>query len=173
MSRELNKELFGSRSTPTAESQPIRRPGVPLAIEFEVREEDWRLLKSQVDYLKKKNQEIESKLEVMQTKNNELLQSAKTRIERLGAATQRLEEAGKLKFQDVASKMSALVSKVTERKASDTKIEEMISRHNQAIQAFELRTQQLQKLISEQEMQLMNHRSALLEAHRELTRLKR
>lgn len=171
MSRELNKELFGLKS-PTVQDKPVARTST-LPLEFEVREEDWRILKSHVEFLKKKSQELEAKVTGMETKNNELFQAAKTRIERLGAATQRLEEASKLKFQDVANKISGLVSKVTERKVADTKIEEMISRHNQAIQAFELRTQQLQKIISEQEMQIMNHRSALLEAQRELARLKR
>lgn len=178
MSREINKDLFGIRETPAFEGR--RTPGgspspsqmSPMDVGFEVREEDWRILINQVEQLKRRNKELEAKIETNTSRMDDLLRAAKTRIDRVGAATQRLEEMSKMKFQEMTAKLSTLAGKVTERKVADTKIEQMVSRYNQSLQGFELRTQQLQKLISEQEMQIHNYKSALNEAQREIARLK-
>ncbi|MCB0408399.1 MAG: hypothetical protein KDD34_09360 [Bdellovibrionales bacterium] len=174
MSREIHRDLFGGSLRPSNDTNtPQKSPSVGFSPSFEVREEDWRLVIHQLEQLKRKNQDLESKLEALSSRTMDLLRGAKTRIERVGAATQRVEEAVKLKFQEVAGKVSMLTSKVTERKVADAKIEELIERHNLALQNFELRTQQLQKLISEQQMQLMGYKSTLSEAQREISRLKR
>lgn len=173
MSREINKELFGIRETPVFDERRTGKTQLPpLEIQFEVREEDWRILVSQVEQLKRKNKELEAKIEAAGSRVEDMLRAAKTRIDRVGAATQRLEEMSKMKFQEMTAKVSTLAGKVTERKVTDTKIEQMVGRYNQSIQSFELRTQQLQKLISEQEMQIHNYKSALNEAQREIARLK-
>ncbi len=56
---------------------------------------------------------------------------------------------------------------------SDAKIQELVDRHNQLVQSFEVRITQMQKVMAEQEMQLMTSRSELKEAQRELARMKR
>jgi len=174
MSREIHRDLFGGSLRPSTDTTTSQKSqSIDFSPSFEVREEDWRLVIHQLEQLKRKNQDLESKLEALSSRTMDLLRGAKTRIERVGAATQRVEEAVKLKFQEMAGKVSMLTSKVTERKVADAKIEELIERHNLALQNFELRTQQLQKLISEQQMQLMGYKSALSEAQREISRLKR
>lgn len=172
MSREINRELFGLPNSPRDESTTSRGPLPKLEVEFEVREEDWRILVNQVEQLKRRHKELEAKIEVSQSRTEDIIRAAKTRIDRVGAATQRIEEISKMKFQEMAAKVSTLAGKVTERKVSDNKIEQMVARYNQALQSFDLRTQQLQKLISEQEMRLHNYKSALNEAQREIARLK-
>ncbi len=179
MSREINKELFGVQGVASTfddrRASTERRPQAPVSsldVGFEVREEDWRLLTHQVEQLRRRNKELEAKIESNNSRMDDLLKAAKTRIDRVGAATQRLEEMSKIKFQEVTAKISTLAGKVTERKVTDTKIEQMVARYNQSLQSFELRTQQLQKLISEQEMQIHNYKSALNEAQREMALLK-
>jgi hypothetical protein len=62
---------------------------------------------------------------------------------------------------------------VNERKVSEGVVKEMVERQSSLIQTFEVRMQQLQRVISEQELQLMNARSELKEALQELSRLKK
>jgi len=62
---------------------------------------------------------------------------------------------------------------VAERRLQDNKIQEMVDRHNQVLQVYETRLSKVQKLVHEQEVQLMGAKGALEEARREIVRLKR
>lgn len=170
MSRELNKDLF---QAPVSMGGEQKISSESFSSGFEVTEEDWRLLNAQIEPMKRRLKDLDTKVSGHQNRTEDLIRAAKGRIDRVATATQRLEEHSQLKFQDVSAKFSTLSGKVTERKLSEAKIEEMIVRHGQALQSFEVRTQQLQKLISEQQMQLMNYKSALADAQQEITRLKR
>jgi hypothetical protein len=138
-----------------------------------MREQDWRLLLGQFDLLKRKFKEYEARLETTNTRLSDFINSTKAKYDRLAGMTQRLEEMARASLQDMAAKQSQLVSRVNERKLSDTKIEELVDRHNQLVATFELRLNQMQKVIAEQEMQLMASRDAIKEAQREFARMKR
>lgn len=170
MSRELNKELFDRASAPSSQTS-AKSPY--MAPEFEIREEDWKILVNQVEMLKRKNGELDAKISQLGSRTSDLLNTAKTRIERVASATQRLEDFAKAKFQEMSSKYSQVSGKLTESKVNDHKIEELIGRHNQALQSFEMRIHQLKKVIGEQELQLANSRAALKDAQREIARMKR
>jgi chromosome segregation ATPase len=186
MPRELNPELFESfrRELEAAEStgvQPTRdlvrpsslSPNKMFEPEFEVCEEDWVAVIEQIRKLTKTVKDLEIAQQKQDTKTQEVLGAAKIRIERIGTGAQRLDEKSAMKFTEIAQKLASLTSKVTERKVSDRKIEDLLNRHNLTVQNFELRLQQMQKIINEQEMQLMNYKSALTEAKRELEQMRR
>jgi hypothetical protein len=65
------------------------------------------------------------------------------------------------------------VSRLNERKLSENVVKEMVDRHGQVVQTFETRLQQFQKVMADQEMQLMHARSELKQALLELERLKK
>ena len=185
MPRELNPELFESlkREIEAAESaqatanrdlvRPASSASTMFEPEFEVREEDWAAVVEQIRKLTKTMKDLEVSQQRQDTRNQEVLGAAKIRIERIGTGAQRLDEKSQMKFAEIAQKLASLTSKVTERKVSDGKIEDLLNRHNQTVENFELRLQQMQKVINEQEMQLMSYKSALTEAKREMEKLRR
>jgi len=181
MPRELNKDLFESlkRDLEKAEGglssrdQYSRASSSSYPQGFQLTEKEWVQLIEQLRQMIRKQKDLEVALQRMETSTIEKLGSAKIRIERIGAGAQRLDEKSQLKFAEIAEKLGSLVGKVTERKVSEQKIEEMLSRHNQTVQNFELRLQQLQKVFSEQELKLVGYQSALRDALTELDRLKR
>lgn len=169
MSRELNRDIFGDISTmvqartqrPTAEALPTVSP------------EDLKIMGYQLDSIQKKMKEYESKLEVLASRWDEVSASSRLRFERIQSHFQRQGEAIQANFKDVHSKVATIAGKVSERKVNEASISEMIERHQAVVQTFDARLQQMQKVISEQELQLMSSRSELKEALKELAKLKR
>lgn len=185
MSRELNREIFGDipveRANSTASTPDFEMRNLNMGISPSRSEppntrtstEDHRLLVHQVETLKRRMKDYELKLDAVNGRATEMMNATKSRIERIAAATHRLEEFSKLGFQEINSKYASVSSRVSERRVHDTKVEEMVDRHTQVLNQFEVRLSQMQKIINEQEMQLMNSRSALQEALREIARLKK
>ncbi len=180
MARELNKDLFADQPTESlqAVSAPKLGPAVgapqwaaPQAPPF-LKEEDWKILLSQVEQLKRRQKEQEAQIDTMNNRMTEVISGMKVRFERLMGVTQRLEEFVKTSLQDIHAKFAGLSSRVAERKLSETKVQEMLDRHMNLVQQFDLRMNQVQKLVAEQELQLMNAKSALKETQKELIRLK-
>lgn len=175
MGRELNNELFETPSV-TVRDNPgnLSAAGINSFAEGTLpRLEEWKLVLSQVEFLKRRLKEQDAKLEMLASKVQDLVGGAKVRFERLTGAQTRLEDYVKSMLQEAASKFALLGGKLSERKAADVKIQEMIDRHSQLVQGYEMRLSQLQKVSAEQEMQLMTARTELREAQRELARLKR
>ncbi len=193
MSRELNREIFGEHTPPAVQPQPkqeawLKEPLPPRDLSqashpsrdqlredvgASVRPEDQRLVNHHLETLKRRMKDYEYKLDGINSRMTEMMSATKARIERIAAATHRVEEFSKMGFQEVNSKYAAVSSRVAERKIHDTKVEEMVDRHAQVLNQFEVRLNQMQKIIHEQEMQLINSRSALQEALREIARLKK
>lgn len=170
MSRELNSDFFPESTSKSALNSTLKESSF-VAPSFH--EEDFKLLVSQIDFLKKKFKDQENRYETLNTRLTDFTSAIKSKFERLTGVSQRLEEMTKLSLQDLGHKYTQLFSKVNERKVSDAKIQELVDRHNQLIQSFEVRMNQSQKFIAEQEMQLMSLRSELKEAQREMARLKK
>lgn len=180
MARELNRDLFGDVSktnpreghSPTASGAWAKDPLANLP-QFSVREDDWRQLVQQMEQIKRKYKEQDSKLETLSHRFTDLASGIKLRFERFMSGQQRLETMMKSGFQEVAAKYAQLSSKFNEKKIADSKVQELVDRHTQIVSNFEVKLGQMQKLISEQEMHLMASRAELKEAQREITRLKR
>ncbi len=106
-------------------------------------ESDLKELSAQVHQLRTQNQMLERKVEQMHLQN-----------------------------QDLSTKIAIISSKTNERKVADTKIHDLIDRHNTLIMNFENRMTHMSRIMNEQEMKLYNATAALEEARREIARLR-
>lgn len=167
MARELNRELFGNLTpaTPVAEG-----PQAPVAY---AKADEVRVLHLHIENLSKRLKEFESRVETMQTRTDDMMAQNKMRFERVQSHFKAQSEQFQSGTLDINNKIAQVVSRVNERKVSENVVKEMIERHSTVVQTFEVRMQQLQKLIGEQELQLINTRSELKSALQELSRLKK
>ena len=170
MARELNRELFGARAARETETGPTAAPANTIQY---ARVDDVRVLHLHIENLTKRMKEFESRVETMHTKVDDMAKQNKQRFERVQGHFQNQSEMVKNGFHEFNSKIAQVVSRVNERKVNDGIIKEMVDRHTSLVQSFEVRLNQLTRVISEQEMQLMNARSELKEALQELSRLKK
>jgi len=170
MARELNPELFGEVKKETTQNNNPAWPPASALKPKPSAETQWAEALHQIDLLKRKLQDYESKLEMTNTRLTELVQATRSRLERMGTHTQRLESMARDSLKDIQEKYAGLALKVNERRVSDVKVQELVDRHQQMVHNFEMRMQQLQKVTSEQELQLMNAKSAMQEAQREIAR---
>ena len=174
MSRELQSDLFGDIRGPQGEVSPKARLADSAAYAPDsVSLEEWRLTVHQLDQIKKRVKDYDQKLANLNQRQTELLNAMKTRVERVASAVQRSEEYCKVNIQELNAKYATISGKMAERKLAETKIEEIVDRYSQTMNQMELRLNQLQKVINEQELQLHSSRSALQEALREITKLKK
>lgn len=90
-------------------------------------------------------------------------------LQKLGSLESRFEALS----QDLKSKYSGLTGKMTERNLTDMKTQALMDRHTQLLRQFEQRVSQLQRIVEEQEYQILNYKSALEEARKELQRIKK
>ena len=171
MARELNRELFGGLRE--RETAGPAEGGQTLPASAFAKAEEVRALHLFVESLSKRMKEFESKVELMTTRTEELSGSNKQRFERVQAHFKSQAEAMQNGFGDINAKIAQVVSRVNERKVADQMVKEMVERQASLVQSFEVRMQQLQRVISEQELQLMNARSELRDALQELARLKK
>jgi hypothetical protein len=97
-------------------------------------------------------------------------ESDKNRIEKMQAHLQRQYEVTQNAFREMQNVINTL-SNNTGRN-NDRAIQELVERQRDMAQMFEVRMQQAQKLISDQELQLMHSRSELKQVLLEMARLK-
>ena len=158
MPRELNRDLF--QTTGHAVGHEANTPAQPVAY---AKADEVRVLHLHIEALNKRLKEFESRLETMTAKVDDVMKQTKVRFERVQGHFQRQNEILKNGFNDSNNKIAQVASRVNERRVEENVVKEMIERHTQVVQGFEVRLQQLQRLISEQEMQLMSARSELKE----------
>jgi archaellum component FlaC len=84
-----------------------------------------------------------------------------------------MEQFLKQTIHEINEKFAQINSRVTERRLQESKIQEMMDRHNQVLQTYDVRMGQIQKIVHEQELQLMGAKASLEEARREIARLKK
>jgi chromosome segregation ATPase len=182
--RELNPELFGTPSALEGGDQPVD-PTLPATRVMGRAAEpapkrtmpylpgDLKALESQVNTLRVGLMQMEKRTEAAQSQIQELARGTAARLERFAAALARMEEAIGQHHQENTAKFAQVVAKVNERKVTDSKVQELLDRHNHIVRNFENRLISLQRLVSEQEMALHNSQAALEEARNEIARLKR
>lgn len=178
MARELNRELFGTPH-PMQEAEGTGR-GVPAgtgAVTYPqaapVKPEEVRVIQLHLETMSRRMKDFESRVEVMHTKVEEVVAQNRQRFERVQGHFQRQNEMLQNSLGDVHSKIAQVVSRMNERKINENMVKEMVDRHGAVVQAFEVRLQQMQKVMSDQELQLMHARSELKQALFELSRLKK
>lgn len=166
MARELNRELFGPSKDSSVDSGASQVTAYAKADEV-------RILHLHIESVSRRMKEFESRVEIMHTKVEELTTQSRARFERVQSHFKGQTEMLQNALSDVHGKIAQVVSRMNERKLSENVVKEMVDRHTNVVQAFEVRLQQLQKVMSEQEMQLMHARSELKQALHELSRLKK
>jgi chromosome segregation ATPase len=168
MARELNVDLLNSlkgMESNDGNAQPAK-PAYAKADEV-------RVAHLHIEALNKRLKEFESRLEVMTAKVDEMTAQNKIRFERVQGHFHRQTEMLTNGMSDMHSKLAHVVSRVNERRVEDNVVKEMVERHAHVVTSFEARMQQLQRVISEQEMQLMGARAELRAAIQEIARLKK
>lgn len=168
MARELNIDLLNS-----FQGRETQNPDAVPAPPSYAKADEVRVAHLHIEALSKRLKEFESRLEVMTSKVDEMTAQNKIRFERVQGHFQRQTELLTNGLGDVHSKIAQVVSRVNERRVEDQVVKEMVERHAHVVTAFETRMQQLQRVISEQELQLMNAKAELRESMQEIARLKK
>lgn len=169
MARELNRDLFGPRPVSGADMDTRTPPATPTY----AKTDEVRALHLHVETMSRRMKEFESRVESMHTKVEEMSGQNKQRFERVQGHFQRQNEMLRSSMMEVHNKIAQVVSRLNERKLSESVVKEMVDRHATVVQTFETKLNQFQKVMSEQEMQLMHARSELKQALQELDKLKR
>ena len=180
MHRELNPQLFGNQTQVEKIGQPVdpqkpaqgimgsggtQRPHTPADTRsVPYPSVDVKALEHQMATLKLAFMQIERKVETTANRLEELGRTTYARLDRFAQAFARMEEINNNREQDNTSKFANVFAKVNERKLTDSKVQELVDRHNTIIRNFENRLLSLQRVISEQEMALHNAQAALEES---------
>ena len=155
MAREFNPDLFGATDV-----------DLQTKIQNEV-------TAGGVESLKRKVREQESEIMKLSQKVDKLTLALEQKNVQHQHGLRSLEAQSKAATQALASKLQSLVAKFTERRVAEAKTQELIDRHNQMVQTFELRMTNMQKVTSDIEMKLMGYQATIDEIVREIRHLKR
>src|SRR5947209_7469120 len=119
MARELNRELFGNRGSAAPETNAT----TPTAF---AKADDVRVLYLHIENISRRMKEFESRVETMHTKVEELTTQSRARFERVQnhfkGQTEMLQNA----LSDVHQKIAQVVSRMNERKLSESVVKEMV-----------------------------------------------
>ncbi len=160
MKRELNPIIFGRTPSPElgrsiedfgAEESPV------LSVPNEIRAE-LKSLRGDLLELEK-----ETALEIGQSSKQ---------FENFAVQLKTMLEDLSIRMDGLEASLQERDSEQNEQKQINLKIEELLARHNQIVRNFENKMTHLTRILSEQEIQILNSKSALEEAHRELARLR-
>jgi chromosome segregation ATPase len=183
MHRELNPQLFGTQSHAEKIGQHVgpqqAAPGImgkgAEAAAAQARQVpyppiDIKAIEHQINTLKVALMQMEKRVDSIASRSEDMMRTVHGRLERFSQAIGRLDEVQTQYQQENTGKFAQIAAKVNERKVSDTKVQELVDRHNMVIRNFENRLLSLQRVVSEQEMALHNAQAALEEARAELQR---
>lgn len=186
MHRELNPQLFGNQTQVEKIGQPVdpQRPaqgimggsgaganshqGAGAAVgqgrQVPYPPIDLKQIEHTVATMKLSLMQMDKKIESTASRLEDLARNTHARLERFAQAFARMEEISTHRDQDNQAKFANVFAKVNERKVTDSKVQELVDRHNTIIRNFENRLLSLQRVISEQEMALHNAQAALEES---------
>ena len=105
--------------------------------------------------LQKRVNELEGRLETTNDRLMDLARASKDRFERMQSVVSSLEYSYKKNAQDVRTELTNLANQITQRRVADSKIQDLIGKHNQMVGQFEQKAQELKRLISGQDMKLL------------------
>lgn len=159
-SRELKPDLFGGKSSSESEIEQLGKSSLLAQQEKMADANLIRAFETQMSQLQSKARDWDNRIERMEGRVNEFLKLSQARFEKLGKFITDVDESLRDVQEDHDRKLAHLNSRLNERKVQDSKIEEMIERHNQIVKSFEARLNQLQKIINEKDLQLQKARLA-------------
>ena len=166
MHKELNPELFGEKNN-------NKKPALESAHGFSDQVNPYLNTDRQIFELKAQNQALVEQMNKVISMVNELAKSTNLKFDKQGATMNRLEQSHNGLAVEVGQRVTHLSQRMSERKSFEMKVQEMVDRHNNVIKSFEVRMNQLQRLLVEKEAQMVSAQSALNEAKMEISRLKR
>lgn len=140
----------------------MQMPTAPAVHEFEMSEQ-----------YRRKIRDLENQVAVLSQKVEKLSSVLDQRFTTLSQTEKAFEQQVKERFEEMSASQAAAVSKLTERRVADVKIQEMIDRHNQLVLNFETRMNQIHKVASEQEMKVMTYQATIDEILREIRNSRR
>lgn len=162
MEKELNYSFFGVEKAVREESE-VHEIEVPVI--------DWLPSSSHVS--KSKPDSPHKELEELKTQVLEYQNSTKLKIDRMNNSIQKWEQNYADLSQEISSKMAILLQKLNDQKKFDQKVQDIVDRHNNLLKGYEVRMNQLQKLLQQKESDFVEAHSALKEAKSEIARIKR
>ncbi len=103
----------------------------------------------------------------------EIQKTSKLKSDRYNHSLQRLENQQSQLSADIAEKFALLLQKFTEQKKYDQKVQDIVDRHNNLLKGYEVRLNQMQKLLAQKEQDYVEAITTLKDLKAEITRLKR
>lgn len=161
LQKQLNPELFGDISG----SKP-RVMDVPAANQAFVTEQRVADIKVHVAKLTESFSRVVGQM-------NEFMKNTQGKFETVQQTLHKLEQNDQLLNMETAQRINHIQNKMAERHQMDMKVQEMIDRHNSVLRSYELRMNQMQKMMAEKEATLISAQGALNEAKMEIMKLKR
>ncbi|MFN7825754.1 MAG: hypothetical protein ACK5P6_10380 [Pseudobdellovibrionaceae bacterium] len=161
MQKQLNPQLFGVSS----QASPRTIEPSPQA--------QWIELERKVAEQKVQLQALMDQWSSSVAQINEFIRSTQAKFEKVQQQIVKLEQNDQLLNLEAAQKIAQIQNRLGERKTMDLKIQEMVDRHNTVIRGFEVRVNQMQKMLADKEAAMISAQAALNEAKLEISRLKR
>ncbi len=160
MKRELNPIIFGQTPQPElgrsiSAFSESEAPALALPREFHL---ELKAIRNELVELEK---ETIQEIAAASHQSQGLVDQLSRMYEHLSERIEALEAAQKVQDEDHL-----------EQNHVNQKIEQLLERHNQIVRNFENKMVHLTRVLSEQEIQILNSKSALEEAHREIARLR-
>lgn len=164
MAKELNFSFLGVQP-------PVKKEAM-----IEVPVIEWIPQNKEISVDKTSNSKVEAagkELEELKSQILENQNSTKLKMDRLQSTMQKWEQNYSDLTHEISSKMASLIQKINEQKKYDQKVQDIVDRHNNLLKGYEVRMNQLQKLLQQKESDYVEAHSALKEAKSEIARLKR
>mgnify|MGYP001595380639 CR=1 FL=1 len=162
MRKELNPGLFGDGNHSSEK-----------LFEKQVGESSQLILEQRIAEVRVHVNTLSDHLAKIVTQINEFIKSSQQKFDRIQQVLQHLEMSDQNLSKDSTHRFNIFQNKLSERKAIDMKVQEMIDRHNSNLKAYEVRLHQVQKVLMEREAQVAGTQALLNEAKLEVARLKK
>lgn len=166
MEKRLNPELFGAAADSMGKSTPAAAPSSSELFEFPD-------IESQLSEIRGKLRKLEGKMTRSAEALGEVEQKGQQRFERALRGSQRTEQAQTAEIAQLKQQIAGLIGRLSERKVMETKIFEMIDRHNSVLKNFEHRMSQMKKILMEKEALIAKITASLNESKQDIARMKR
>jgi chromosome segregation ATPase len=162
--RELNPNLFESTPRPEGWTEP----GNKALVKSDNPTLDRVIIEMRVQMKALEKMVVETK-----ASNDDHQKLNHMRLEKMAQHAKALENVQTSSLKDIHERLATAITRLNERRTTDAKIEEMLDRHNQIIQGFEMKLRTLQKTLADRESQILKTMALLEDARAEIMRLKR
>jgi len=170
MGRELHPDLFeSSLKNASMPATNVSVDGVSVSDFTEFR----MITERKSNVLADTVESMGLKIEELNTKITRLSRAAGMSFEKITPAVSELQKNVTKNTQDIERKTRWLTSKLEESKINANKVESLMERQNMVIKSFETKLANIQKILSQKEMQILNLSEALKEARVEIKKLLR